>query len=660
MTSRTRGPARRRGTAWLAAPLLLGAVLLPATAAVAAPVAPDADTYVDASSPTRNYGASSALRVEGSPVRIAYLRFDTGDATSAQIEIPSTEESDDGIHVHAVADDAWQERAVTWNSRPAVGDEIGWTGPTMPGRTYRVDVSALIGSGPVSLALVSADPSGFVFGTRESGQPVRLLAPAPPTPTVYDVERTSGGYRAVSDVGAVLTGSLKFIVEQAIEDLEAGGGGTVRFGAGEFDLGSDNWELYHVHRIEFAGAGMTATVIRNRSDAAKDTEPFDFTVADEVTIRDLTVDARGAFRSTSDAIDFDAGNDSVVERVRVIGSRGRGIVFDGKGGGWTADRNRVTDCEVIGVPSDGIELLASRHNRIEGCTITDATGHGIQATKASTGADQPNKTSDDNEIVGNVVTNSGHDGINLNGANRNLVEGNDVTNSSDDVSGRDGIRVGTSDGIACNDNRIIGNRATDTQAAKTQKYGVNIATSLCARTVVEGNDLAGNLVAPLRDAGSGTIIVTGGSAESWTPTDDTYVSASAPTTAYGSRTTLRTDTDPATVSYLRFQVSGAPSGTLRTSLRLYATSSHSVGVAVHALASSAWNESTTYSTAPALGGELAHSGPLASGTWVTVDLGGLVTGDGTYEVALVGLTTTAASLGSSESNMAPELVVRPA
>jgi hypothetical protein len=45
---------------------------------------------------------------------------------------------------------------------------------------------------------------------------------------------------------------------------------------------------------------------------------------------------------------------------------------------------------------------------------------------------------------------------------------------------------------------------------------------------------------------------------------------------------------------------------------------------------------------------------------VTVDLGGLVTGDGTYEVALVGLTTTAASLGSSESNMAPELVVRPA
>jgi len=34
-----------------------------------------ADTYVDSSSPTSNYNSDSRLRIDGSPTRIAYLRF---------------------------------------------------------------------------------------------------------------------------------------------------------------------------------------------------------------------------------------------------------------------------------------------------------------------------------------------------------------------------------------------------------------------------------------------------------------------------------------------------------------------------------------------------------------------------------------------------------
>ena len=53
---------------------------------------------------------------------------------------------------------------------------------------------------------------------------------------------------------------------------------------------------------------------------------------------------------------------------------------------------------------------------------------------------------------------------------------------------------------------VSNNIATDNQPVKTQKYGLNIASSLCNRTVVgPGNDFAGNLTAPVRDLGTGTI-----------------------------------------------------------------------------------------------------------------------------------------------------------
>ena len=44
----------------------------------------------------------------------------------------------------------------------------------------------------------------------------------------------------------------------------------------------------------------------------------------------------------------------------------------------------MRDCIVSGVQGDGIELLASSHNRIERCTISGVGGHGIQITKSST------------------------------------------------------------------------------------------------------------------------------------------------------------------------------------------------------------------------------------------------------------------------------------
>jgi parallel beta-helix repeat protein len=334
---------------------------------------------------------------------------------------------------------------------------------------------------------------------------------APVQPTLYVLSRSGSEYVATpSPGGTTYRGtSLKSVGESAVADLEATAGPgqtrTLQFTAGDFNLGTTFFKFENIHDLNFVGAGVDSTVLRNSTSVAADTEPFNVTGADRVSVRDMTVSAGGAARSTSDALDFDKGNFVTIERVKVSSSRAKGIIFDGKGTGWTADNNIVRDCTITGVPSHGIELLASNDNRIEGCNVTGVGGHGIYADKASTQAAQPNKKSNDNTIINNVVDESGQNGIAVNSGDRNVITGNTVTNSSNLVSSRDGIRIFSADSITCDDNSVLDNTAKDTQAVKTQKYGLNINSSLCNRTVVGSNNFAGNLTGPIRDVGTGTI-----------------------------------------------------------------------------------------------------------------------------------------------------------
>ena len=193
-----------------------------------------------------------------------------------------------------------------------------------------------------------------------------------------------------------------------------------RSGSGPAPLpGPDVVGALDLYGVTFEGAGMGSTLITNNATAATDTEPFDMTASDRITIRDLTVKAGGPLRSTSDAIDFDGGDFVVIEGLP-SGSRGRGIVFDGKGHGSLAhaDDNVIRDCWVHDVPSDGIELLASDRNLVEEVSRRQRRGHGIQITKASSVATQPNKPSNENTIRRNDIDQAGSDGINVNSGNK--------------------------------------------------------------------------------------------------------------------------------------------------------------------------------------------------------------------------------------------------
>ncbi len=508
------------GTRTLAQGVLVGlaaatfVLVVPSSATAADSFTPVADAYVDASTPATNYGTRVYLRADASPERVGYLKFqvaDVVDASSAvlRLHVEASNTNSTGLQVRSVASNSWSESSVTFNTAPAFGAVLDSTGPLTAGQDYDLDVSAAVtGNGTVSLALTTPSGTAIKITSREGSIRPLLIVPAPTLPDHFTVTPIGGGsYRAVADgSGLTYTGSVKFAVESAVHDLVLDGdGGTLTFTAGTFDLGEDYLKFYALHDVVFEGAGMNSTLLKNFTNVAADTEPFNFTGAFGVTIRDLEVIAGGAARTTSDALDFDQGNNSVVDRVKISSSRGRGIVFDGKNLDWTSHGNLVRDCVITNTLSRGIELLASSNNRIEGCTITNVGSTGIQANKASTTADQANKKSNDNVIIGNTVTGAGGDGISINSGDRNQVINNVVTNSSRLTTGRDGIRIFSSDSIDALNNRVENNVATDTQSPKRQNYGLNINASRCRSTVVGGNNFAGNKTGPIKDLGTGTI-----------------------------------------------------------------------------------------------------------------------------------------------------------
>jgi hypothetical protein len=145
----------------------------------------------------------------------------------------------------------------------------------------------------------------------------------------------------------------------------------------------------------------------------------------------------------------------------------------------------------------------------------------------------------------------------------------------------------------------------------------------------------------------------------FTPLADAYVTAAIPNTNYGASQMIRFDASPVVNGYLTFNVQGLSGPIVRAQLRIYANSSSSVGCKAFAVPDVSWGErSITYNTAPPLGRELGSSGAIRSSTWITIDVTSLITGNGTFSVALKGLNATAVSLASRESGtFVPQLIL---
>jgi chitodextrinase len=134
-----------------------------------------ADTYVNSSHPDNNYGFSRSWRVDGSPDTRAYLKF-TVQGTSgnpiqrAYLTIYANSGSNVGINIVSVTDNTWDEYTVTYNTAPALGNQIASTGSFGSGTWLTFDVTSYItGDGTYSFSIITPGSKQVSFASKESG-----------------------------------------------------------------------------------------------------------------------------------------------------------------------------------------------------------------------------------------------------------------------------------------------------------------------------------------------------------------------------------------------------------------------------------------------------------------------------------------------------------
>jgi len=159
----------------------------------------------------------------------------------------------------------------------------------------------------------------------------------------------------------------------------------------------------------------------------------------------------------------------------------------------------------------------------------------------------------------------------------------------------------------------------------------------------------------------GYITVTNvGASVSFTPMADAQVSSMYPSTNFGSEASLRVRYSGSDKyrAYLRFSVTGLTKPVASAKLRLYVTNPSNDGGSVYAVGS-AWDEAAiNWNNKPSIAGSpLSIAGTVTAGTWIELDLGGVITADGTYSFGILNASSDSAFYSSREGEAPPQLVV---
>jgi parallel beta-helix repeat protein len=132
-----------------------------------------ADASILSSYPTTNYGTSTTLLVDNSPLTRFLIRFSVAgigaqSVASAKLRLYCANGSNRGGDFYETADD-WSEGTVTWNNAPAAGSSaVASLGPVTKKTWVEVDVTPLIaGDGTYSLLVSSPSSDGADYNSRE-------------------------------------------------------------------------------------------------------------------------------------------------------------------------------------------------------------------------------------------------------------------------------------------------------------------------------------------------------------------------------------------------------------------------------------------------------------------------------------------------------------
>jgi hypothetical protein len=154
---------------------------------------PVADSYVNQTNSDKNYGNNHSIRVDGSPLARAYLRFDVsgidGTVNNVTLRIYANSFSSSGFEVHKVANNSWQEKQITFDNAPSPGNQVG-TSHSFSSHTWvDTDVSSLLNAdGTISVVLVGINQTAINLASREDPHhapqlQVEVASPLAPTAT---------------------------------------------------------------------------------------------------------------------------------------------------------------------------------------------------------------------------------------------------------------------------------------------------------------------------------------------------------------------------------------------------------------------------------------------------------------------------------------------
>jgi hypothetical protein len=157
---------------------------------------PVADSYVNQSDPTANFGTNRSIRVDGSPQVHSYLRFEVSGINNdpvvkVTLRIYANSASSRGFDVFKVSNNNWQERDITYNNAPEYKDKVGTSDKFPANKWVEVDVSPLVtGDGTISIALTGINQTAINLASRDdnSNKPELLVEvasanlPAPTNP----------------------------------------------------------------------------------------------------------------------------------------------------------------------------------------------------------------------------------------------------------------------------------------------------------------------------------------------------------------------------------------------------------------------------------------------------------------------------------------------
>lgn len=167
-------------------------------------------------------------------------------------------------------------------------------------------------------------------------------------------------------------------------------------------------------------------------------------------------------------------------------------------------------------------------------------------------------------------------------------------------------------------------------------------------------------------APTATPTATGGSGNTLTfrAVADARVVQASPTTNYGTATNLQADGDAGTAqtSFIRFEVAGISGPIQNVKLRVFCTTNGTVNGPAAYLANSTWTESgaggINWNNQPALlSGASDNKTTIPANAWVEYDVTALVTGNGTYTLALKADSNDGVVFSSREGTTPPQLVV---